>query len=108
MTRKEFEAYRLSVEKEQFNKHTSDPLDYGVQRIEFRRQKLKKLINAGKNIDSKTIQAKIVRWKRQLDRLEKSETRLKGLMTDLSTSKLQIHPQFAPTLHHERLPARVN
>ncbi len=90
MTRKEFEAYRLSVEKEQFTLQASDPLDYGVQRIEFRRQKLKKLINAGKTIDSKTVQAKIVRWKRQLDRLQTSETRIRGLMHDLSGARLLV------------------
>ncbi len=68
----------------------SDPIDYGIQRIEFRRQKLKKLITAGKGIDSRTVQAKLARWKRQLDRLDKSESRLSELKTDISTSRLHI------------------
>lgn len=101
MTRKEFETFRLLVEKEKFTQMASDPLDYGIQRIEFRRQKLKKLISAGKEIDSRTVQAKIARWKRQLSRLEASENRLAGLKSDISGSKLRIE---APQLPLAALP----
>ena len=107
MTRKEFEAFRLSVEKEKFTQLASDPIEYGIQRIEFRRQKLKKLINAGKGIDSRTIQAKIARWKRQLDRLGKSESRLNDLKTDITTSKLQIGRPQMEMATRTRMPERV-
>ena len=111
MTRKEFEAFRLAVEKEKFTQLASDPIEYGIQRIEFRRQKLKKLINAGKGIDSRTIQAKIVRWKRQLDRLEKSESRLAELRSDISASRLHIsQPQFVSPAPgpDPKIPSRIS
>ncbi|MFN7138444.1 MAG: hypothetical protein ACK4UN_03805 [Limisphaerales bacterium] len=113
MTRKEFETFRLSVEKEKFTKLASDPIEYGIQRIEFRRQKLKTLINAGKSIDSRTIQAKVARWKRQLDRLEKSEARLSGLKDDISAAKLQIprtdiQPAAIAAARSTKMPSRVS
>jgi hypothetical protein len=96
MTRKEFEAYRLSVEKEKFSKSVSDPIAYGIERTIFRKQKLKKLIDAGKNIDSRTVKAKVERWKRQLNRLDLSQEHLTELRKDLTASRLDIRPLPTP------------
>ena len=90
MTRKEFEAYRLSVEKETFTKSFSDPIVYGIERTIFRKQKLLKLIDTGKKVKSRTVQAKIQRWQRQLQRLDNSQSHLEKLRTELSASKLQV------------------
>src|SRR5947207_1542971 len=76
MTRKQFETFRLAVEKEKFAKAVADPILYGIERTVFRRQKLEKLIRAGKNVKSRTVQSKVQRWIRQLGRLQNSQTHL--------------------------------
>jgi hypothetical protein len=90
MTRKEFEVFRLSLEKEKFPKAISDPIDYGIQRTIFKREKLRKLITIGKNIRSRTVQAKIERWKRQLSKLEQSQAHLTELKQELDAARLTV------------------
>jgi hypothetical protein len=90
MTRKEFEVFRLSLEKEKFPTSVSDPIDYGIQRTIFKREKLRKLINVGKNIRSRTVQAKIERWKRQVSKLELSQAHLTELKQELDAARLKI------------------
>ncbi len=91
MTRKEFEFFRLSVEQETFPRNISDPIEFGIQRTLFRKQKLKKLIAAGKGVSSKTVQAKVDRWRRQLGRLERSQAQMTRLKKELSASRLVIY-----------------
>src|SRR5687768_11151923 len=90
MTRKEFEVFRLSLEKEKFPTAISDPIEYGIHRTIFKREKLKKLINIGKNIRSRTVQSKIERWKRQLDRLGNSQEHLTALKKELDAAKISL------------------
>lgn len=90
MTRKEFEIFRLSLEKEKFPKSISDPIEFGIQRTIFKKEKLRKLISVGKNIRSRTVQAKIERWKRQLNKLEQSQAHLTELKKDLASSRLEV------------------
>ncbi len=90
MTLQEFEKFRISLEQQKFQAESLDPLHYGIQRDVFRRDKLKKLISAGAKVESKTVQAKIVRWKRQLTRLEKSQARLEKLREEISSGKLKV------------------
>ena len=90
MTRKEFEIFRLSLEKEKFPKSVSDPIEYGIQRTIFRKERLKKLIAVGKSIRSRTVQAKIERWKRQLSKLDQSQAHLSALKKDIDASRIQI------------------
>jgi len=93
MTRKEFEVFRLSLEKEKCPAAISDPIEYGIHRTIFKREKLKKLISVGKNIRSRTVQSKIERWKRQLHRLENSQEHLTLLKKELDAAKISIIPR---------------
>ena len=95
MTLQEFEKFRISLEQQKFTAESLDPLHYGIQRDVFRKDKLKKLISAGTKIQSKTVQAKIVRWKRQLLRLDKSQARLEKLREEITAGKL--HVQVPPS-----------
>jgi hypothetical protein len=90
MTRKQFEAFRLSVEKETFAQTFADPIVYGIQRTIFRRQKLEKLIHAGRKVKSRTVQAKVRRWTRQLERLQNSQDHLEQLRKELVSSRLEV------------------
>ena len=98
MTRKEFEIFRLSLEKEKFHKMVSDPIDYGIQRTIFKKERLQKLIGVGKGIRSRTVQAKVERWKRQLDRLDQSQAHLTELKKDLETARLKVTPRIPPAM----------
>jgi hypothetical protein len=113
MTRKEFELFRLSLEKENSPKAVSDPIDYGIQRTLFKKEKLKKLIGAGKNIRSRTVQSKIERWKRQLDKLERSQAHLVQLKEEMSAARLDVtvpgpRPLDGLKLSTTEQPARLN
>jgi len=90
MTRKEFELFRLSLEKEKLPATVSDPIEYGIQRAIFKREKLRRLIGIGKSIRSRTVQAKVERWKRQLDRLSQSQKHLLTLREDIQSSQLSL------------------
>ncbi len=90
MTRKQFELFRLSVEKETFEKNLTDPIVYGIERTIFRRQKLEKLIRAGKMVKSRTVQAKVQRWTRQLERLQNSQDHLEELKKELVSARLEV------------------
>jgi len=94
MTLQEFEKFRISLEQQKFNADSLDPLHYGIQRDVFRKDKLKRLISAGAKVDSKTVKAKIARWKRQLLRLDKSQARLEKLREEITAGKL--HVQVPP------------
>ena len=96
MTLQEFEKFRISLEQQRFQAEGSNPLEYGIQRDVYRKEKLKKLIAAGAKVQSKTVQAKIVRWKRQLTRLDKSQARLEKLREEISSGKLQVQVPSKP------------
>lgn len=90
MTRKEFELFRLSLEKEHPPATVSDPIEYGIQRTIFKKEKLKRLIGVGKGIRSRTVQAKVERWKRQLEKLSQSQKHLLTLKQDIQSTRLSI------------------
>lgn len=82
--------YRLSLEKEKFPKVISDPIEYGIQRTVFKKDRLRKLIGVGKGVKSRTVQAKIERWKRQLQKLDHSQEHLVSLKRDLDATRSQM------------------
>jgi hypothetical protein len=90
MTLQEFEKFRISVERQKFQAESLDPLHYGIQRDEFKKARLAQLIAAGVKVDSKTVAAKISRWKRQLLRLDQSQARLEKLRQEIAAGKLQV------------------
>jgi ribosome maturation factor RimP len=107
MTRKEFELFRLSLEKEKLSKAVSDPIDYGIQRTLFKKEKLKRLIGVGKNVSSRTVQAKVQRWQRQLNRLDESQAHLVALKKDIDAGRLTVSRPGIPLAAHALQRARV-
>ncbi|MDB6026774.1 MAG: hypothetical protein JWM68_2997 [Verrucomicrobiales bacterium] len=90
MTLQEFEKFRISLEQQKFISESFDPLVYGIQRDLFRKDKLKRLIDVGARLDSKTVQAKVARWKRKLGRLDQSQARLQKLRDEIVSSQLDV------------------
>src|SRR2546430_12532606 len=90
MTLREFEKYRISLEQLKFRAESLDPLHYGIQRDTFRKDRLKKLITAGAKVNSKTVHAKVTRWKRQLERLDQSQARMEKLRNEIESGQLHV------------------
>src|SRR5262245_22941210 len=90
MTLQEFEKFRISLEQQRFQAESLDPLDYGIKRDDFRKAQLKKLISIGAKVNSKTVQAKVERWKRQVRRIDESQARLEKLRSEIESGKLQL------------------
>ncbi len=90
MTLQEFERCRLGLEREKFRGELADPLNFGIDRAQFEKNRLQKLIELGKGVRSKTVQAKIDRWKRQLRRVNVSINRLGKLKAEIAASRLKI------------------
>ena len=90
MTLQEFEKFRISLERQKFQAESLDPLHYGIQRDEFKKSRLSQLIAAGVAVNSKTVAAKVARWKRQLVRLNQSQARLEKLRQEINASKLEV------------------
>ena len=90
MTLQEFEKFRLSLEQQKFNTDSLDPLVYGIERDHFRKDRLKQLISVGTRVDSKTVQAKVARWKRKVERLEQSQARLEKLRNETCNHRLDV------------------
>ena len=97
MTLQEFERLRMDMERNKFRSDSVDPVLFGIERGRFEKQKLQKLIDLGQGVRSKTVQAKIERWKRQLKRLDGSMERLNALKDELKVSRLEVRaPQPFP------------
>lgn len=90
MTRKEFERIRLEIEGEKFIGDCSDPIDYGIQRAAFERDKFKRLIAAARQVPMQTARTKMEQWKRQLERATLSQHRFEKIRAEIQT----IRPNF--------------
>ncbi|MFN7140402.1 MAG: hypothetical protein ACK4UN_13780, partial [Limisphaerales bacterium] len=90
MTLQDFEKVRTGIVQQTFGGDFADPLQYGIHRGRFEQAKLQKLIDLGKNVRSKTVQAKIVRWKRQVQRIDEKVERLKKLKADIEASRVKV------------------
>lgn len=90
MTLQEFEKFRISLEQHKFHADSLDPLEYGIQRDAFRKEQLKKLITTGAKVESKTVRAKVERWKRQVQRLDKNQARMETLRKEIASGRLQV------------------
>ena len=83
MTLKEFESLRRDIQKEKLMV-TSEigPLRFATERAQFKAGQLRKLIEMGRSVkDSKTIKNKIVRWERELKRMEMVPQRIAQIRT---------------------------
>jgi hypothetical protein len=90
MTRKEFERIRLGIESERFIGDCSDPIDYGIQRAAFERDKFKRLIAAARQVPMQTARTKMEQWKRQLERATLSQQRFEKIRAEIQT----VRPNF--------------
>jgi hypothetical protein len=72
MTRKEFEALRSEIQKQQLKVDSGcDPFSFALRRAAARQEQLKTLIAAARTVKgSKTVDRKIERWQRQLIHLQ--------------------------------------
>jgi hypothetical protein len=93
MTRKEFERIRLEIEGEKFIGDCSDPIDYGIQRAAFEREKFKRLIAAARQVPMQTARTKMEQWKRQLERATQSQERFEKIRAEIQT----VRPNFYVT-----------
>lgn len=84
MNRKEFVKLKLSIESERFQPTDLGPLSYGIQRSLFEQGKLEKLIAAAEKVEGKTAHAQAERWKRKLQKIQKSQSNLEKLRHEIS------------------------
>jgi len=93
MTRKEFERIRIAIESERFSGDCTDPIDYGIQRAAFEREKFKKLIAAARQVPMQTARTKMEQWKRQLERATQSQDRFQKIRDEI----IKVRPNFVVT-----------
>ncbi len=90
MTRQDFEKARTGIVQKGFSGDFADPLQYGIQRGNFERDKLQKLIELGKNVPSKTVKDKVERWKKQVEKIDARVTELQKLKDEIRASRVRI------------------
>jgi hypothetical protein len=89
MTRKEFESLRVEIQNKKLQIQVDcDPFRYAIERAKYKRNQLSELIAIGRKIKSKTVQAKVARWKRQVEKLEALPTRIHTLFTENSVTRV--------------------
>jgi len=85
MTRKEFERFKLSLESQVLNGEGRGPLEFGMKRALFKRQKFEKLLAAAKTLNCLTVTSKVEQWQRQLARANATYERLRKLREGATT-----------------------
>jgi hypothetical protein len=90
MTRKEFERIRIEIESEKFHGDCTDPIEYGIERASFERQKFKRLIAAARQVPMQTARTKMEQWKRQLERATESQQRFQKIRDEIK----KVRPAF--------------
>jgi|ERR1043166_1153982 hypothetical protein len=85
MTRKEFEQIRKTIEAEEFHSEGMDPFVFGIERARFDQCRYERLIEAAKNVESKTVRADVAKWKRQVLRAKASRERFQRLQLQSET-----------------------
>ena len=104
MTRKEFVKVKLAIEGERFEPKDFGPLTYGIQRSLFEQHKLEKLICAAEKVDGKTAQAQAARWKRKLQKIQRSQVNLEKLRKEIHATQVDgIAVQLAQKASHLRV-----
>src|SRR5689334_19513957 len=88
MTLQEFEKFRIDLEREEFQGAPADPLHFGIERCKHEKERLNKLVSLGDGVRSKTVKAKIERWRRQINRLDSFIDRMEKLKREIQSSRL--------------------
>ena len=99
MTRKEFERLRVLIESEEFVGDSSDPITYGIQRAEFDRNRLTRLIDAANQVRPQPVQTRVEQWKRQLARTTQSRARFEKIREEIH----RMRPVFLAAQRRTRL-----
>lgn len=90
MTLQEFERHRLGLEREKFHGELGNPLNFGMDRALFEKKRLQHLIDLGRGVPSKTVQAKVQRWKRQMHRVDASIKHLEKIKEEIEQARLKV------------------
>ena len=101
MTRKEFEKLRMSIEEEDFCGNYTDPIEFGIQRAAFEKQKFQKLIAAARRVNCRTTKTKGEQWRRQLERAQHSYDRFKELQKEIDAAKIHIDISSIPAANSQ-------
>lgn len=70
MTYREFKTLVSHVAQERFRSEQNHPLLFGIERLQFEKLKLKRLVEAGSMVDCKTARRRVQAWEREIARLE--------------------------------------
>lgn len=70
MTYREFKTLVCKVSQEQLQSRQNHPILFGIERAQFEKQKLQRMIDAGNQLRSKTAQRRIEAWQREINRLD--------------------------------------
>lgn len=89
MTFKEFQVFKLKLNREVFIETGCGHISERIQRQEFEKAKLRKLIATGKQVPARTVEKQVVRWERMLARMELTQSRLQKLKVEQITNQ---HP----------------
>lgn len=91
MMRTEFTTLCREVKGQRISIADSRILNFGIQRKEFQKEQLKRLIAAGKMVrGSKTVEERVKRLERKLALAEKALDRLTKLDSELRASALTV------------------
>ena len=79
MTARQLHQLQQELQQEQFVPATFHPLHFAVERALFKKKQLQRLLAAAQQVKGakKTVQRRVVRWQRQLKRLERVPDRIK-------------------------------
>lgn len=83
-----FHRLYQTIRNEQFHTMQTDPLLFGIERAEFEKQKLKRLIAAAEASNLKSIQSKVLAWQRVINRLDATQQRLQTRRNEISRATL--------------------
>ena len=87
MNLRTFNQTRISIQQSEFKSLQTHPLLFAIERAEFEKRKLKRMIAAGEEARTmKTVRAKIEAWKRKIARIEATQKRLRERFEDLQNS----------------------
>jgi hypothetical protein len=94
------------MREEQFNPTTYHPLRFAIERALFKKKQLQRLLAAARQIKGvkKTVQTRITRWQRHLDRLERVPARISGTHTLLLNPAPQVKGKWETSLTVDRFP----
>lgn len=99
MTRKEFEKLRLSIEGEKYKPLAANPITIGLERAEFEKKRLERLIVAAGTCGAITVQKRLQVYKREIKRVETSLERFAKLREEARDSRPVVEKRLRSQIH---------